>query len=174
MSYLGLVLLYVGAVLVINGLSMLGYISRRETIIMNLFTGAVSVSVAGYNAFFIANSESIKNAAFGLLFGFTYLWVAYNNQTEADGRGLGWFSLFVSITALPIFLMNFNSAQNIGEQWLALNWAAWSILWLSYFILNVINTNKSLTRSIGWLTIAQGIITAWLPGFLLLTNNMPS
>ena len=173
MSFLGLVLLYVGAVLFINGLSMLGQVSKKEAIIMNLFTGLVSLIVAGYNAFAIADTEAIKNAAFGLLFGFTYLWVAYNNATDADGRGLGWFSLFVCITAVPVFVLSLNSAQNIGEEWLACNWAAWSLLWFSFFILNVVNQTKTLTRPIGWFTIGQSILTAWVPGFLLLTGNMP-
>ena len=173
MSFLGLVLLYVGAVLFINGLSMIGQVSKREAVIMNIFTGLVSLSVAAYNAFAIADIQSVKNAAFGLLFGFTYLWVAYNNATDADGRGLGWFSLFVAITAIPIFLLSINAAQNIGEEWLAFNWAAWSVLWFSFFLLNVVNKTKSYTRPIGWFTIVQSIITAWIPGFLLLTGYMP-
>lgn len=170
---LGLVLLYVGAVLIINGLSLLGLVSKKEATIMNIFTGAVSVSVSAYNAFGLATEAAVKNAALGLLFGFTYLWVAYNNVTNADGRGLGWFSLFVAIVATPVFLLEWQAAKTVGQQWLALNWAAWAVLWLSFFILNVLDKKQALAKRVGALAILQGIATAAVPGFLLLVGKMP-
>lgn len=169
----GLVLLFVGAVLIINGLSSLGLISRSETTIMNIFTGVICVSVSIYNAFGLATNVAIKNAALGLLFGFTYLWVAYNNVTNADGRGLGWFSLFVAIVVIPIFIMEWQDAKTFGQKWLALNWGAWAVLWFSFFVLNVLDKKKSLSKPIGWLVIVQGILTAAIPGFLLLVEKMP-
>ena len=42
---LGLVLLYVGAVLFINGLSLLSLVDTRETAIMNIFTGVIAFLV---------------------------------------------------------------------------------------------------------------------------------
>ena len=41
-------------------------------------------------------------AALSLLFSLSYLWFAFNRLSAADGRGLGWFSLFVAITAVPV------------------------------------------------------------------------
>jgi hypothetical protein len=172
MAMLGLVLLYVGAVLIINGLTMLGRISPREATIMNIFTGVVCVSVSAHNAFGSGDDMAIKNAALGLLFGFTYLWVAFNNVTENDGRGLGWFSLFVALTALPIFVMEMSTAETVGQQWLALNWGAWAVLWASFFALNVLK-KKKWTSMVGGLAILEGVVTAWIPGFLLLVGKMP-
>ncbi len=43
---LGLVLLYVGAVLFINGLTLLGKIAPREAAVRNLFAGGVSLFVS--------------------------------------------------------------------------------------------------------------------------------
>ena len=40
--------------------------------------------------------------ASGILFTFTYFWVALNRYNGADGRGLGWFCLFVAVTAVPV------------------------------------------------------------------------
>ncbi|MGB6922633.1 MAG: AmiS/UreI family transporter, partial [Methyloceanibacter sp.] len=58
-----------------------------------------------------ADAASIKAAALTLLFTFTYLWVAMNRYNEADGRGLGWFSLFVAITVVPVAIDTLASAQ---------------------------------------------------------------
>ena len=49
--YLGLGLLYVGAVLVLNGIWLLGYIQDREIWVMNIFTGGLVLAVALYSAF---------------------------------------------------------------------------------------------------------------------------
>lgn len=167
---LGMVLLYVGAVLIINGLVMLGRISTKESVIMNVFTGGVAILAAAYNAFIVADLVAIKNASLGLLFAFTYLWVAYNVMSKSDGRGLGWFSLFVAITVLPVFYVEYNAAQTTIDYWLALNWGAWAVLWYSFFMLNV-QKRTDLTQKVGYLAVAQGIITGWMPGMYLLMHG---
>ena len=120
---LGLILLYVGAVLFINALSMLGLIAPKEAAIMNIFTGGLSLFVA-VQQIEAGDAVLIRAAAFGLLFSFTYLWVAYVNLSGADGRGLGWFSLFVAITAVPVAADTLLHAQNTGDVWLGWSWAA--------------------------------------------------
>jgi|TARA_R110002126_G_scaffold173969_3_gene322541 hypothetical protein len=168
---IGLVLLYVGCVLFINGLTMLGHISNKESIIMNIFTGLLAVTVAIYNIFVV--TAGVASAAYGLLFAFTYLWVAYNNITLQDGRGLGWFSLFVAITATAVTYDTFISAHSIRDFWLAINWGCWVVLWFGFFLLGACG-KTSLTRPIAYLAIAEGIFTAWVPGYLLLSGHMPA
>jgi cytochrome c biogenesis protein ResB len=75
--YLGLGLLYVGAVLVLNGIWLLGYIQDREIWVMNFFAGGLVVLVALYSAFGLEepNQASVLAAAQFLLFAFTYIWV---------------------------------------------------------------------------------------------------
>lgn len=170
---LGLVLLYVGAVLLINGLVMLGQISNKEATIMNLFTGFVGVSVALYNMFVATAPTGIQSAAFGLLFAFTYLWIAYNNITRQDGRGLGWFSLFVAITAIAVTIDSFISALSFRDFWLATSWGCWAMLWFGFFLLGARGKN-TLTRPMAYLAIFEGIFTAWIPGYLMLSGHMPS
>lgn len=169
---LGMVLMYVGAVLFINGLTMLGRINIREAAIMNVFTGFVAVAVASYNAFVTASPESIQAAAYGLLFAFTYLWVAYNSITQQDGRGLGWFSLFVAITAVAIAYDAFTGAHSAADFWLAWDWAGWAVLWFCFFLLGV-RGKTTLIRPVAYLTILEAVFTAWLPGYLLLSGHMP-
>jgi hypothetical protein len=167
---LGLVLLYVGGVLFINGLTMLGKIAPREAAIMNLLTGSLSLYVSLYGLK-QADPSSIRTAAFGLLFSFIYLWVGYANLTAQDGRGLGWFSLFVAATAALVATDQALSARSFAELWLAGCWAAWTVLWLCFFAIGVLQRSQ-WTRPVGWFTIVQSIGTAWLPGYLLLTERL--
>jgi hypothetical protein len=126
---LGMALLWVGAVLFLNGLWLLGKIDDREIAVINVASGFITLCVALYSAFGPnSDATSIRAAALTLLFSTTYLWVAYNRYVNVDGRGLGWFSLFVAITAAPVAIQTFGSAQNGVDLWMALNWVAWAVL----------------------------------------------
>ncbi|MEO8248078.1 MAG: AmiS/UreI family transporter [Burkholderiales bacterium] len=167
---LGLVLLYVGAVLFINGLSMLGKIAPKDAAIMNLFAGGVSLFASLHQAA-SGHELSIGAAAFGLLFSFTYLWVAYGSLTGQDGRGLGWFSLFVAATAGLITIDQFQAAGTFSQYWIACCWAAWTVLWSCFFVIGALQ-RVTWTRPVAWMTIVQAIVTAWLPGYLMLSGHM--
>ena len=120
---LGLILLYVGAGMFINGLTMLGQIAPRESAVMNLLLGglALFVSLLQISG---GDAAAIRAAAFGLLFSFTYLWIAYGHLSEQDGRGLGWFCLFVAATAALVTADVASEAVSFGDQWMAVYWAA--------------------------------------------------
>lgn len=168
----GLALFYVGAVLILNGLWLLGHICDREISIINFFAGGITLLISLQLAFGpSADANSIKAAAYSLLFSFTYLWVALNRHNGADGRGLGWFSLFVAISAVPISLGTIANARTGFELWFGISWAAWSVLWLQFFLLLALK--KPLSRIAAWTAIVQGIFTGWVPGYLLL-NGMAS
>ncbi|MDP5307049.1 AmiS/UreI family transporter [Paracoccus sp. 2205BS29-5] len=167
----GFVLFYVGAVLVLNGLWLLGQIEDREVVVINIVAGLVSGAVVVHDAFgSAAGPASIRNAALSLLFATTYLWVAYNRWSGADGRGLGWFSLFVAITALPVFLSEIAAARSAGEVWLAGNWLVWAVLWGMYFALLALR--RPIRRPTAVVTLLAGIFTGWLPGYLILSGSL--
>lgn len=168
---LGLTLFYVGAVLSLNGLWMLGRIGDREIPVINLFAGGITLLVSLKLAFGEgADAASIKAAAFSLLFSFTYLWVAINRHNGADGRGLGWFSLFVALTAIPVAAETLSHASTGWDLWLGLSWAAWAVLWFLFFLL--LAQQRPLQKTAAWTAIVQGIFTGWLPGYLLLTRGI--
>ncbi|MCE1244560.1 AmiS/UreI family transporter [Oryzomicrobium sp.] len=170
--YQGLVLLYVGAVLILNGLWMLGRIDDREIGAINVLVGGVSLAVALRLAFGPdADPASVKAAALSLLFAFTYLWVAYNRYSGADGRGLGWFSLFVALTAVAVAAETLAGAATPWQLWSGLSWAAWAVLWWVFFL--VLARGRPLARTAAWLAIAEGVTTGWIPGYLLLTGAIP-
>lgn len=169
--WLGLSLFYVGAVLCLNGLWTLGRIADREIWVINIFTGAVSLFIGLASIFGPgADAASVRGGALTLLFAFTYLWVAFNRFSGADGRGLGWFSLFVAITAVPVAYDTFASARSGLDCWMGINWAAWAVLWALFFVLLALQ--KNIARFTGWLCLAQGIFTGWLPGYLILSGRL--
>ena len=105
-------------------------------------------------------------AALTLLFTFTYLWVAYNRFHDVDGRGLGWFSLFVAITVTPVAINTLSGAVTVWDVWFGLSWAAWAVLWFMFFLL--LAMKKPIAKVTGAVTCAEGVLTGWLPGYLLL------
>jgi hypothetical protein len=191
---LGVVLLYVGAVLVINGIWLVGqarvaavgeagaraaeahpfFIQGREVAVINTFTGFVGV-VAAITLMVQGNRDedlaSIRGGGFVLLFAFTYLWVAANGFLNAGGRAFGWYCLFVAITAVPagIYTLN-NAAGNDASIYLGICWFAWAVLWFAFFALLALD--RPIARITGGLAILEGIGTAWVFGMLLLLDQI--
>lgn len=168
---LGLVLLYVGAVLLLNGIWLVGKIEDREVSIVNFFVGGLTLLAALAVALgTVARGETdildIQLGALVLLFAFTYLWVGINRWLAVDGRGLGWYCLFVAITAVPVAFELLRQADDVGITWLGLNWIGWAVLWFLYFLLLV--PQRVSNAFTGWFTIAIAILTGWIPGWLVL------
>lgn len=156
---LGVSLLYVGAVLAINGIGRLTGIDGKSLAVMNFFTGGLSVIA---NIILLISGEYYA-AATGLLFGFTYLFIGFNAVFGLDGRVLGWFSLFVAVNTVPASLLSLFKDHDL--LFFAI-WLAWGVLWLLMFVENVLK--KDLKSTVPILLIAEGVFTAWIPAWLLL------
>ena len=157
---LGVVLLYVGVVLILNGIARLCKIDEKSMAVFNVFTGVLS---------FILNIVAVIQgnyfaAGTGLLFGFTYLFVAVNSIFNLDPRLYGWYSLFVAINSVPAAYIEYF----VNADWrMAVIWILWGILWLTGFIENVLKKHLSF---VPYLEIFEGIVKAWIPGFMILTE----
>lgn len=170
---LGVVLLYVGIVLISNGFYRLYDTKEKSLVIMNYFTGGLGL-VLNIGAILIGVSSNQPNiwfypSATGLLFAFTYLYVAINTTFDMDQRLYGWYSLFVSINALLVGILCFYGIG--GNVLYGLIWWLWGILWFTGFIENTLG-NK-LGKLVGYLSIFEGIFTAWIPGLLMLLSLWP-
>ncbi|MDD9823691.1 MAG: AmiS/UreI family transporter [Gammaproteobacteria bacterium] len=167
---LGLALLYVGAVLFLNGIWVMGHIEDREIAVINIFVGTLTLLIALYLAFGPeADAVTIKAAAFTLLFTFTYYWVAWNRWNGADGRGLGWFCFFVGATVIPITIQHFaDTEMTIWGFWFGICWASWAVLWFLFWALLALK--KPIAKATGAICAAQGVYTGWIPGYMLLTG----
>mgnify|MGYP000621250307 FL=1 len=115
------------------------------------------------------------SAATGLLFGFTYLYIAARSIFNLDGRLYGWYCLFVAINTIPLAFIDANTLKfidfTVGNIYWVFIWLLWGLLWLTGFIELVLK--KDLGKFVGYLSIFDGIVTAWIPGFLLLINMYP-
>ncbi|QVQ52658.1 AmiS/UreI family transporter [Spiractinospora alimapuensis] len=162
-------LFYVGAVLVVNGLMLLGTISPRAAAPLNLFVG--TLQVVGPTVLLIQNGDtaSVLEAAPLYLFGFTYLWVGINAITDWDPRGLGWFSLFVALSAIA---MSLQSAVLAGDWPFTVIWLYWAVLWFLFFLV-LGRGNSGLAPFTGWFAIVTGTVTAAFPGALLVVGLWP-
>jgi hypothetical protein len=193
---LGVVLLYVGAVLLVNGIWLFGQaraaalapggdvspgasadptlLGDREVTVINLFTGFIGV-VCAVTLLIQGNAKadlaSIRGGGFILLFAFTYLWVAFNTFLGADGRAFGWYCLFVAVTAVAAGIYTFKDAGgNDANIWLGIDWFAWAVLWFLFFLLLALQ--RPIARVTGLVTIVEAILTSWVFGFLLLQGSI--
>lgn len=88
-------LLFVGAVLFLNGVMLLGWVDAKSAVPLNLFVGALQVVTPTYLIFTAQGDQDIILGASALyLFGFTYLYVALNLAFDLDTTGCGFFCAF--------------------------------------------------------------------------------
>ncbi|MEU0568200.1 AmiS/UreI family transporter [Nonomuraea sp. NPDC005983] len=161
-------LLYVGAVLFLNGMMLLKKVEPRAAGVFNLFVGGMQVVTP--TVLIIANLSrpaEILSASGIYLFGFTYLYVGVNLLGGFDSTGVGYFSLFVAIMALGYSYANF---RLLGDPAFGVIWLYWSFLWFLFFVLLGLKRTQ-ITRYTGWVTAIQGWVTGAIPAFLILTGN---
>lgn len=165
-------LLYVGAVLFINGLMLVGAVSPKGAAPLNYFVGIMQVVFPTVILIQSDGNPSTIFAASGLfLFGFTYLYVAINNTWGLDGSGVGWFSLFVAVVAVVIGSMQFTSSVN--DPVFGVVWYIWAVLWFLFFLLLALG-KSSIGVATGWFTIIVAHITGTIPALFLLTGHFES
>ena len=168
-------LLYVGAVLAINGLMLLGYVDARAAAPLNLFVGALQVITPTFLIFTASGTPAERSvtilAASGLyLFGFTYLYVGINLLGNLDGTGLGWFSAFVALCAIVYAGLNFTGEVLPKDTAFGVIWLYWAVLWALFWLVLGIK-REQFTRYTGAVALTAGVVTAAAPAFLLLTGQ---
>ncbi|MBB5083837.1 AmiS/UreI family transporter [Nonomuraea endophytica] len=161
-------LLYVGAVLFVNAMMLLGKVEAKSAAILNLFAGALQVVTPTVIIITAGGDPAAIMGASGIyLFGFTYLYVGIGLLAGLSSTGVGWFSLFVAIAALVYAAHN---AFVVRDYPFAVIWVLWSFLWLLFFL--VLGLGRAeLTRYTGWVTLVEAWLTAVIPAFLLLTGR---
>lgn len=164
MSAVGL--FYVGAVLFINGLMLLGRISARSAGIFNILVGALQCIMPLMILAQSGGDPATLHATFTiLLFGFTYLYVGIANLSGISGEGIGWFSLFVVMAAIYAAIDSFFA----GDLTFGVIWLAWGVLWTMFFTLLALE-KTAWTAFAGWLVTLWAIPTTSLPAVLLMRD----
>lgn len=161
-------LLYVGAILFLNGTMLLGWIDGKSAASLNIFVGFLQIITPTYLIISADGDEAKTLAASGLyLFGFTYLYVRCNLLANLDSTGLGMFSLFVAVAAVVYSAISFDG----GDPVFGVIWLWWSFLWLLFFLL-LGHKRDSVGRYTGAVAAVQGWVTGAIPAFLLLTGRL--
>ncbi|CAM5351965.1 MULTISPECIES: AmiS/UreI family transporter [Streptomyces] len=160
-------LLYVGSVLYLNGLILLGKVEAKAGGVFNLFVGVLQVVTPTYLVMTAqGDTRQILTASGLYLFGFTYLYVGIGLLAGLDTNGVGYFSLFVAIAALGYSFANFHLVRDPS---FGVIWLYWAFLWFLFFLLLGLK-REALTSYTGWVTTIQGWVTGAIPGFLLLSG----
>lgn len=160
-------LLFVGAVLFMNGLMLLGKVDSRAAAVFNLFVGGLQVLTPTYLIIVANGNPRLIMLASGIfLFGFTYLYVGIGLLIGLDTTGVGYYSLFVAIVACGYSFVSF---RLVNDKPFGVIWLYWAFLWFLFFLLLGLKM-ESLTTYVGWVTAIEGWVTGVIPAFLLLTG----
>lgn len=168
-----LALLFVGAVLLLNGLAVLERLDGRSAAAMNLFGGALLLAAGLYEALpardlsVASNVDTIIKASGALVFAFTYLYVGINGYTGDQGDGLGWFCGWAAALSAVLAAANFGRLDDPREGVL---WLLWVVLFASFFVLLALKREDYRTL-VGWITLIESVITASVPGILMMFND---
>ncbi len=161
----GVMLLYVGAVLLVNGMGGLDRVEGRSMAVMNFMVGGLALVASLLQLIRAESTQDFFVVATFFLFTFTYLYVAISIWFELDMRGFGWFCFFVAITTVPCSLVAFQG----GDLRFGAFWLIWGVLWYMFYLANV--PGKDMGKLLPFATIGVGVFTCWIPGLLILTDN---
>lgn len=160
-------LLYVGAVLFINGMMLPGHISGTAAAPLNFFVGALQVVIPTW---LVISAEGdgarIAEAAGLYFFGFTYLWLGVNLVTGWPHHGLGWFSLVVAVSGIGFAAHSWTVSD---QRVVPVQWLMWAALWSAFFVL-MARDRTDLAPAVGVLAIGNALLTTGMPGLLILSG----
>ena len=139
---LGVCLLFVGIVLINNGMCTLYNVDGKSAAVMNIFTGGLSLFINFVNLV----QGNYYAAGTGLLFCF----VAVNAVVFGTIEG------FLGSEVLGI---------TPDLRWAGI-WYLWAILWGTAFVEDIMG--KKLGKFVPGLQVFEGVVTAWIPGVMML------
>jgi hypothetical protein len=166
-------LMFVGAVLFVNGLLLLGKVDAKGAATFNLFVGALQTAIPFYLIATAHNASDILLDSGIFLFGFTYLYVGISNLAGQQPAGLGWYSAWVAIMAAAFGVTNI---VRFHDPTIGMLWLQWSVLWALFWLVLGLGITR-LTALTGWLTLILSFTTCTIPGYLLLLgewNHVPA
>lgn len=160
-------LMFVGAVLFVNGLLLLGKIDSKGAAVFNLFVGALQVAIPFYLIATAPTTSDILLDSGIFLFGFTYLYVGISNLAGHEPVGISWYSAWVAIMAAAFGITNI---VKFHDPTLGLLWLQWAVLRGLFWLVLGLGVTR-LTKLTGWLTLILSFTTCTIPGYLLLLGE---
>ncbi|WP_026918571.1 AmiS/UreI family transporter [Gordonia shandongensis] len=158
-----LALVFVGAVLLSNGLVFLGAMSARAAIPINLLVGALLVATALLAAIPAGADRLTVFGALGFaLFGITYLVVGVSTLLDAEGSGVGWYCGWAAVIAAVLAGVHFAA----GDARIAWLWVSWIVLFAAFF-LAAVGGGERFGTGAGVVAVIHSVTTATVPGLLM-------
>lgn len=149
------------------GLLYVGAVPGKSASVLNFFVGSMQIV---FPTVIIAQAAGDTDVIFGAaglyLFGFTYLYVGFNQVFGLSGEGLGWFSLFVAVCAGIIGTLQFTT---LADPVFGAIWYLWAVLWFLFFLLLGLGIDTLQIFTV-WFTIVVAHVTGTIPAFLLLSG----
>ncbi|MDP5007753.1 MAG: AmiS/UreI transporter, partial [Glaciimonas sp.] len=140
-----------------------GRMAPRENAVFNFLVGMLALFINAVTLIRSTENAGYLSVAAGLLFAFTYLYLAVVQWYGLNGKGLGWYCLFVAINTLPMAWLALNQDMRLTAMWLT-----WGVLWFLFFL--ALALEKAI-RPLGSITIFIGVTSCWIPGFLMLAGR---
>lgn len=146
-------LLFGGVALFLNSLVLFGKIDMKSAGVFSLFTGLLQTFIATWLLIGASPAEQFGTASI-YLFAFTYLYVGVTFLFDLDGRGVGYFSLFVAVAAIFYTIVTASQGDVMGS----VTWAFWAFLWGLFFMgMGLGHANEMMTAHVAlvlaWLTL---------------------
>ncbi|CRK53716.1 conserved membrane hypothetical protein [Rhodococcus sp. RD6.2] len=165
-------LMFVGSVLLLNGLGLLGVVGPKATAPVNVFIGSALVITVLSAVLSSLDSgtgqlDIVLGATGFLLFAFTYLYVAFNNFGSLPGDGLGWYCGWAALVSTFLAAVNFVRFSDVKFGFI---WLSWVVLFSAFFFVLALG-QEWLQRPTGWLAVLQAFTTTTIPGAMQLTGT---
>jgi hypothetical protein len=165
-------LMFVGSVLLLNGLGLLGVVGPKATAPVNVFIGSALVITVLSAVLSSLDSgtgqlDVVLGATGFLLFAFTYLYVAFNNFGSLPGDGLGWYCGWAALVSTFLAAVNFLRFSDVKFGFI---WLSWVVLFSAFFFVLALG-QEWLQHPTGWLAVLQAFTTTTIPGAMQLTGT---
>jgi hypothetical protein len=171
MATLGL--FFVGAVLFVNGVSLLGAMTTQATATLNVLVGTCLVVICGWEVFPLrdlstdASLDVVIGATGFVLFGFTYMWLGIVGYSGIPGAGLGWYCGWATIVAAFLAITSYT---RLDDPKFGMLWILWTVLFALFFAVLALG-QAQLVPATGWIVVISSFVTATIPGGLMLVGS---
>jgi putative amide transporter protein len=165
----GTILIYLGILFFLVAMSYLVNITKKEIISVSIFLSTIILLFSFFLIFgSMADQYSVEIGAITIFFSCLCLWHDFNIIYDIDNEGIGYYCLFFAILGIALIFFTAKHVTEFWGIWLTVSWFLWTILLIMYFLIHVKKYN--IHTFFGVYLIIISIISAWLPGILLLTG----
>lgn len=159
-------LLFVGVVLLVNGLVTLDVVPPRSAALLNIFVGTMQVVLPTIILIQSGSDAAVLNSVWPTyLFGVTYLYYGLGIYLNLEPEGLGWFSAFVAVLAVYHGVLAVST-----DPVFAVIWFTWAAMWTLFFLLMALG-KSGLTRFTGWFLVWLGLPTCTVTALFLFKGH---